>query len=120
MITPKQINDLMWEVQNQYEIVAQDGDIGCDYEASGWVIIRDLKEDRYAMGSYSHCSCYGTWSSQGMGDGWDWEGTKEELIALATGKFDPNMPDRIADPEDYDYDRLMSVYQEVLLEASND
>lgn len=112
MITPKQINDLMWEEQDQYEIVAQDGDIDCDYEASGWVIIKDLKVDKYAMGNYSHCSCFGTWDA--LDDSWDWEGTKEELIALATGKFDPHMPDREANPEDYDYARLVSVYQEVL------
>lgn len=116
MITPKQINELRFKEQDRYEIVAQDGDIDCVYEASGWVIIRDLKEDRYAMGNYSHCSCCDTWGA--LDNSWDWEGTKEELIVLAKGKFDPNMPDREADPEDYDYERLVSVYEEVLSEVN--
>ena len=109
MISPNEIKALQWEETNLYEIIAQDDDN--DYSESGWVVIKDNKENKYAIGRYSHCSCYGTWSA--IAD-WDWVGTLRSLLKLARNKLDPNMPERKADPEDYDYNHLMNVYNQVL------
>lgn len=73
---------------------------------------------------YSHCSCYGTFDDLCGGEisDWfeegdirvDWQGTVSELLVMANGVRDPFMPDRVADPKDYDYDHLLSVYAQVL------
>jgi uncharacterized protein (TIGR02996 family) len=104
----------------QKSIVAQDDDN--DYDESGYVVVR--VGDWCAMARYSHCSCYGTWASitgGGISDSegpnhpcWDWQGTWEKLLDMANRKADPAMPDRGADPSDYDYDHLCNVYQQIL------
>ena len=109
MITPNEIKALVWVETDLFEVIAQDDD--CDYSESGFVAVKDNKENKYAIGRYSHCSCYGTWSA--LAD-WDWVGTKRGLLKLARHKLDPNMPERKADPEDYDYDHLMNVYQQII------
>lgn len=101
-------------------VIAQDDDDS--YEESGWVtwVIKGVAY----LGSYSHCSCYGTFASLcggGVGDdittgtpSFQWSGTVSELISLAEAKGDPNMPGRTADPDDCDYDHLMNVYAQVI------
>ena len=93
-------------------VIAQDDD--CDYQESGWVAW--VVGDNAYLGSYSHCSCDGTWDVLGGtdGPGFDWSGTVAELVALAESKGDPNMAGRTADPKDYDYDHLMNVYDQVI------
>lgn len=101
-------------------VIAQDDDN--DYSESGWVAVVD--GDWAALTKYGHCSCYDTWASitnGGISDDegpdepkWDWQGTVSELIGMATFKADPGFKGRIADPEDYDYDHLMKVYEQVL------
>lgn len=95
-------------------IVAQDDD--CDYSESGWVAVVD--GDWAALSRYGHCSCYDTWSdmtSDGTCDPiWDWEGTADGLIELAKYKLDPAIPQRVSQPDDYDYDHLMNVYDQIL------
>lgn len=111
MIKPNTIKELIWEEGSDkyFDIIAQDDD--CDYSESGYVIIYDVVEKKYAIGRYSHCSCYGTWSA--LGD-WSWIGSKRQLIKMAKNKLDPDMPERKADPADYDYDHLEEVYKQVL------
>jgi len=93
-------------------VIAQDDD--CDYSESGWVAV--VKDGVAALANYSHCSCYGTFE---VIDGkWDWTGSIPELIDMATRKADPSMPERTALKEDYDYDHLCRVYEEVLKWAS--
>ena len=91
-------------------VIAQDDD--CDYSESGYVAV--VKDGQAALGSYSHCSCYGTWETVG----WDWEGTVAELVDLARRKADPIMPTREADAGDHDYDHLMRVYEQIISWAS--
>ena len=100
-------------------IVAQDDD--CDYDESGWVAV--VKNDVAGLAKYSHCSCFGTWTalhggsysdSGGQNIVWDWIGSLKNLIKMAQRNADPHMPERTACPEDYDYDHLQQVYQQVL------
>lgn len=100
-------------------IIAQDDDH--DYQESGWVAVQI--GNWCALAQYAHCSCYGTWAAitgggisddEGPSDPmWNWEGTYEELMSMALERRDPAMPDRIANPEDYDYDHLMNVYDQL-------
>lgn len=79
---------------------------------------------------YGHCSCYDTWTALnggGISDYYDsgdenppdrefstrWSGTKAQLLKLIKKKTDPEYEDRIASPEDYDYDHLMKVYDQI-------
>lgn len=101
-------------------IIAQDDD--CDYQESGWVAVR--VGSWAAIARYSHCSCYGTWTSLtggGISDSegpddpaWNWQGSPEELIKMAENCMDPSISDRKASPEDYDYDHLCNVYKQIL------
>jgi len=100
-------------------VIAQDDDE--DYEESGWVAWV-IGETAY-LGSYSHCSCYGTFEvicddyANATSEGtprYDWSGTVAELVAMAERKADPNMPERMSDPKDCDYDHLMKVYEQVI------
>ena len=101
-------------------VIAQDDDN--DYSESGWVAW--VVGDAAYLGSYSHCSCYGTFDAlcgAGVGDYIDegtpraeWTGTVEELVAMAVRKADPNMPERTSDTKDCDYDHLMNVYGQVI------
>lgn len=100
-------------------VIAQDDDN--DYSESGWVCF--LINKKYYLARYSHCSCYGTYTSLSGGDyvctsgnglvSVDWEGTKAQLKKLVKNKLDPAMPTRTADEKDYDYDHLMRVYYEL-------
>lgn len=106
----------MWTRKSK--VIAQSDDN--DYQESGWIAVVDGK--KAALGNYSHCSCYGTWTALGGGglssSGGDpifeWEGSVTELIHMAKRKADPCVPSREANPEDYDYDHLMDVYQQIL------
>jgi hypothetical protein len=101
-------------------IIAQDDD--CDYSESGWVAV--VVDNWAALTKYGHCSCYDTWASitgGGISDDegpddphWDWIGTPDELVNLAKGRLDPALPNRVASTEDYDYDHLMKVYDQIL------
>lgn len=108
-------------------IIAQDDDD--DYSESGYVVIR-ISNDLCFLSSYGHCSCYGTATSLRGGDYGDcksdefmvfqWRGTWAELVDMAKRTADPALPDRTADPEDYDYDHLVSVYSQILKQNEND
>ena len=113
MISIETIKTLLYKNSNLFTVVAQDDDYeGIEHcSESGYVVVKDNTTNEYAIGRYSHCSCYGTWSAMGC---WSWVGTREELLKMATNRLDPDMPEREADPEDYDYDHLVSVYQQVL------
>lgn len=101
-------------------IIAQDDDE--DYEESGYVVVRI--GDWCAIGAYGHCSCYDTWADLtggGISDdegpnppSWKWQGSYEQLVDMAKRKADPAMPEREANPEDFDYDHLCKVYEQVL------
>ena len=111
MISPNYIEEIFYEDESKryFEVIAQHDDN--DYEESGYVVVHDLVTDEYALGNYAHCSCYGTWEAL---SGWNWIGTKKDLIKLAKNRLDPDMPEREANPEDYDYDHLVEVYKQVL------
>lgn len=99
-----------------------------DYSESGYAMVK-VDEDHFCLFRYSHCSCYETWEAlSGYSDYEaydetvevqnrqvtpDWEGTTEEMLALVNGNFDPAMPSRVANPDDYDYDHLMEVYKQI-------
>lgn len=92
-------------------IIAQDDD--CDYSESGWVAV---VQGKYAgLARYSHCSCYGTWTSitDHTGALWLWQGTVTQLVKLAKNKKDPAIPKRDANPHDYDYNHLIKVYKQI-------
>lgn len=98
-------------------IIAQDDDN--DYQESGYLVL-ELPAGMAAIISYSHCSCYGTWdslASEGFDAGdipYDWYGSIKELVRMAFCKADPAMPERPANSEDYNYDHLFNVYEQVL------
>lgn len=115
--------DIKTRRQFQAAIIAQDDDN--DYSESGYVAV--VVGDQAALASYGHCSCYGTWDSLcggGVGDyfdedsvqspRWDWEGSVDELVRMAARRADPRLPQRDANPEDYNYDHLVKVYDEVI------
>jgi len=101
-------------------VIAQDDD--CDYSESGWVAV--VVGDWAALTKYGHCSCYDTWAAitgGGISDSegpnephWDWQGSVSDLIKMAKYKVDPAMPGRNASEDDYDYDHLMKVYEQIL------
>lgn len=106
-------------------IIAQDDDN--DYEESGYAVCYFPNENKVALFSYSHCSCFGTWESisGSTESSYDehttdrevnpvWEGTPNEFIHLAEHKLDPAMPSRESSNEDYDHDHLMNVYTQGL------
>lgn len=101
-------------------VIAQDDDN--DYQESGWICFEC--QGVYYLARYSHCSCYGTWTDLvggGINDDGkygevrsDWSGSLTDLLNMAENQYDPHFPGRIIDPEDYDYDHLQAVYQEIL------
>lgn len=112
---------LLTESEFRAAVVGQDDD--ADYSESGWVACV-FPDGTAAIGSYSHCSCYGTHEALcggDVGDGYpdgencefEWSGAAEELVAMAMRIADPIIPDREADPEDYDYDHLVEMYAQV-------
>lgn len=94
--------------------IAQDDDN--DYSESGYIVVTDGKEA--AIAHYSHCSCYGTWTSLSDRGAiqWDWKGSLRQLKKLAVNGLDlhDSFGNRKADEKDYDYDHLMNVYQQVI------
>lgn len=78
------------------------------YENSGYVLCRE--GDTFVLFDFSHCSCYGTY--EGIDN--RWEGTLEQLINMAERIADIDIPERSADPKDYDYQCLCNVYEWVL------
>lgn len=103
--------------------IAQDDDN--DYEESGWVALV-LGPDA-ALARYSHCSCYGTFTSL-CGGGinndieegevtWEWMGSVNDLVMLAAGRRDPIFPQREVVESDRDGDHLLKCYDQVLIWA---
>lgn len=95
-----------------------------DYEESGWVCLK--VEDTFYLCRYCHCSCYDTYTDLAGGGivdnysdnikrniSFSWSGTKEELVNMALNKLDPDMPTRTSEPEDSDYEHLLSVYSQL-------
>ena len=99
-----------------------------DYSDSGWICWH--VGSTFYLAQFSHCSCYGTWESLAgeKGEGyWDenddfiqqgrpeaaWAGTYNELLLMASKGIDPCLPDRTADPEDYDYAQLIDCYRQI-------
>jgi hypothetical protein len=96
---------------------AQDDDN--DYSESGYVAV--VKDSRAAIAAYGHNSCFGTWTAiydptfdGNMEARWEWEGTIDELVAMAKRGADPAMPERAAQPDDYDYEHLVKMYSQVV------
>lgn len=115
IVDKKQISENILSVINSENwrdyVIAQDDDN--DYSESGYFIVK--VNDNYGLYRYSHCSCFGTWEAFSNNNlSFTWVGTKEDLLYIAKNNMDPSMPDRKADPEDYDYDHLSVVYAEVI------
>lgn len=99
----------MEQLLDEKNVIAQDDDR--DYQESGYVVC--VKDGLAAIGSYEHCSCFGTWDEQGYPKE-VWSGTVAELIALAAGDFDPAVSGRKLSDQDYDVDHLRACYQQVM------
>ena len=104
-------------------VIGQHAVIGQNDDESGWVACV-FPDGKAAIGQYSHCSCYGTfddlcggsigdWMENGT-PSFTWSGTVAELVAMAERTADPAMPERAADPSDYDYDHLVECYRQVI------
>ena len=109
MIDPKDVKP-----GSNCRIIAQHDDE--DYSESGYVVASSMDGSEYAIGHYSHCSCYGTWDGDACM--WEWEGDRKGLIEMARGGIDPDMPGRKAEPGDCDFSHLAAVYSEVLTWAA--
>lgn len=98
-----------WE--EKHEVLRADND-EC-YENSGYLLLQE--GDQFCIGHISHCSCTGTWCNSGPagGLGLGWEGNLSELRALVEGNLDPDMPERQANKDDYGYNYLMDLYQQI-------
>lgn len=83
-------------------------DNGDPYEMSGVAIL--VNNEEAAIIDIGHCSCYGTFDG---GASVSWHGTVDELVHLAKGNLDPDMPDRVRSPQDSD-SYLTVVYRQVL------
>ena len=86
------------------------GDSGQDYEISGFVAV--VQNGEAAIASFMHCSCYGT--VEGIDDCWDWTGTPDEMVALATQEGCLVFDNRTLSPKDYDYPWLKECYDAIL------
>lgn len=101
-------------------VIAQDDDE--DYDESGYVAV--LHGDDAAIGHYGHCSCYDTFTDLCGGSisdyytegipTFDWYGSAAQLCEMASMKLDPSMPERKANPDDWDYDHLIEMYKQVM------
>lgn len=99
-------------------IIAQHADN--TYDPSGFVAV--VVDGVAYLSRYSHCSCYGTVTALAGESGdlvFNWQGTPEELVAMARRMADPDMPEREASPEDFDYDHLVKVYHQVIQWAAS-
>lgn len=99
--------------------IAQDDDN--DYEESGYIVAR--RGEQVGIARYSHNSCYDTFDVLANTDGelnrsgqisWLWVGPLSELVLMAKRRADPALPERTADPKDYDYDHLVAVYEVII------
>ncbi|RTK93415.1 MAG: hypothetical protein EKK64_10255 [Neisseriaceae bacterium] len=107
--------------------IAQDDDDNIHQE-SGYLVIE--KDSMYSFFKYSHCSCFDTWDcikmkseiyKEDAKESWNnlyvlsplWIGNRQDLDKMVRFRLDPNFPDRKADPEDFDYDHLMNVYNQL-------
>lgn len=97
-----------------FEIARMDAEMIRGPEYENWGFIAFLDGNRAAISKFGHCSCYGTWDDEGGGSTPLWEGTKAELKKLATKKLDPTIPFRPLDVQDYDYQHLSGLYENVL------
>ncbi len=88
-----------------------------DYENSGWIAVYD--GERAGIFSFGHCSCYGTWDYEAC-DAMSWEGTRDELIAMARDKKDPAMPERTIVEGEYDYTKIVKLYDGILAWAASE
>lgn len=103
-------------------VIAQHDDQ--DWEESGYVVW--YWGDIFRIDAYSHCSCYGTWTSifgRSVSENADkspdsyrslWQGSADDLVAMAKRCSDPAMPERVADVKDSDFDHLQGVYEQVI------
>lgn len=86
-----------------------------DYEESGYVAL--VVDGVAYLARYGHCSCYGTYEALSISGNildFNWAGTPTELVRMAKKMADPDMPDRKADPADYDYDHLTETYRQII------
>ena len=120
------MNDVITEEIFHDSIIAQDDCV--DYSEQGWVAV--IIAGVAYLTDYSHCSCYGTWTSIGAGDysseevnslpsNWyKWSGTVDELIDMAKRNADPAIPERsIQDDDSKCYcgkDHLKEVYKQII------
>ena len=94
-------------------IIAQHDD--CDYSESGYVVFYYDDLDRALIYGYGHCSCFSTATAIADANFTpSWIGTKHKLLKLAKNKLDFSLEGRPANSEDFDYDHLMNVYDQVL------
>lgn len=108
-------------------VIAQDDDDD-PFGESGYLVVK--KDEIYSFFKYSHCSCYDTWEDitqksvlfkEDKKEPWNslytfsplWVGNREELSKMVQDRIDPNIPDRKSEPEDFDYDHLMKVYDQL-------
>lgn len=100
------------------KVVGQDDDN--DYSESGYIAF--IYEGKAYITNYRHCSCYGTadvifTSSEFLPDKIPvlcWGGTVDEMVEMAKRKADPDRPERTMMEEDFDYDHLMNVYDQII------
>jgi len=91
-----------------YEVARGDDNTG--YKNSGFVAV--VRNGEAAITSFGHCSCFGT--AEGIDDCWDWTGTPDEMVALATQEGCLVIDDRTLSPDDYDYPQLKECYANIL------
>ena len=106
--------DIIWTpAELASATIAQDGDD--DYESSGYIVAR--RGEQVGIARYSHNSCYDTFDVLANTDGewersgrisWLWVGPLPELVTMAKRRADPALPERAANPKDYDYDHLIA------------
>jgi len=94
------------------------------WDPSGWIL--GLIGDEYYFTYFSHCSCYGTWTSLG-GPEWmdydddneytlsvNWRGSKKEFDHIAKNYLDIGMlpSERRISEDDYDHEYIKRIYDQ--------
>ena len=97
---------------------------GGGYDASGWQL-RKI-DTTYYLSYFSHCSCYSTdddiYEYVTVHNSpkylkrlrYAWCGNYKELSRLASGVFDPYLPDRVSEVNDSDFNELYMMYRWIL------